>query len=204
MIAESGPARIIEVDREGRLLKEVPLKVDRPHPHTDTRLARKLENGNYLVCHEGDGVLREYAGDGRVVWEFPVPLFGKEPRDGHGLEAFGNKLFSAVRLGGGNTLVTLGNGHGVIEVTPDSEIAWQIHQDDLTGAGVRFAWVTTIEVLPNGNYVIGNCHAGPGIPLLVEIEPASKRLVWAYDGFERFGNSVSNSQLLDIRGGTRR
>ena len=55
MIAESGPARLIEIDRDGRLLKEVPLKVEHPHPHTDTRLARKLPSGNYLVCHEGDG-----------------------------------------------------------------------------------------------------------------------------------------------------
>lgn len=34
MIAESGPARIIEVDRSGALLAETLLKVDRPHPHT--------------------------------------------------------------------------------------------------------------------------------------------------------------------------
>ena len=54
MIAESGPARIIEIDRAGKLLHTVRLKVDHPGPHTDTRLARKLTNGNYLVCHEGD------------------------------------------------------------------------------------------------------------------------------------------------------
>ena len=59
MLAESGPARIIEIDRDGALLKEIKLKVDNPHPHTDTRLARKLENGHYLVCHEGDGFVRE-------------------------------------------------------------------------------------------------------------------------------------------------
>ena len=64
MIAESGPARIIEIDRDGKLLKEIKLKVNNPHPHTDTRLARKLENGHYLVCHEGDGFVREYDGEG--------------------------------------------------------------------------------------------------------------------------------------------
>ena len=52
MIAESGPGRIIEVDRTGRLLLAIKLTVDHPHPHTDTRLA-KLDNGHYLVCHEG-------------------------------------------------------------------------------------------------------------------------------------------------------
>ena len=104
MIAESGPARIIEIDRAGQLLHAVKLKVDHPHPHTDTRLARKLTNGHYLVCHEGDGAVREYDPAGNVVWEYPVPLFGKQPKPGHGPEAFGNKCFSAVRLPSGNTL----------------------------------------------------------------------------------------------------
>jgi len=56
--------------------------------------------------------------------------------------------------------------------------------------------VTTIEVLPNGNYVIGNCHAGKGQPLLVEIEPRSKRVVWTFDQFDLWGNSVSNTLIL--------
>jgi hypothetical protein len=56
--------------------------------------------------------------------------------------------------------------------------------------------------LPNGHYVIGNCHAGPGNPLIVEIDPATKTVVWKFDQFERFGNNVSNSQLLDAPDGT--
>lgn len=198
MIAESGPARIIEIDRDGKLLKEIKLKVNNPHPHTDTRLARKLENGHYLVCHEGDGIVREYDGEGAVVWEYEVPLFDKERADGHGPEAWGNKTFGAVRLKSGNTLLSTGNGHGVLEVTPAKEIAWQLSQNDLPG--ITFAWVTTLEVLPNGNYVIGNCHAGEGQPLLVEIEPKSKKVVWTFDRFADFGNNVSNSLLVEQRG----
>jgi outer membrane protein assembly factor BamB len=198
MIAESGPARIIEVDRDGVLLCETKLTVDRPHPHMDTRLVRVVGAKHYLVCHEGDGVVREYErGSGRVVWEYDVPMFGQESRGGHGLDAFGDKCFCALRLGNGNTLISTGNGHSVIEVTPGKEVVWRLAQDDLEG--IRFAWVTTIEVLPNGNYVIGNCHAGPSQPLLVEIEPASKRVVWTFDEFEAFGNSVPNSQLLDVQ-----
>ena len=195
MIAESGPGRIIEVDREGKLLHEVKLKIDRPHPHTDTRLVRKLVDGHYLVCHEGDGVVREYDPDGHVTWEFAVPLFGKEPRPGHGPEAFGNKCFAALRLGGGNTLIATGNGHSVLEVTPTKEIVWKLEQRDLPG--VTLAWVTTLEVLPDGHYVIGNCHAGPGQPLLIELDPRTKKVVWTFDQYELFGNSVSNSQTLD-------
>ncbi|MBL9090691.1 MAG: PQQ-binding-like beta-propeller repeat protein [Planctomycetaceae bacterium] len=195
MIAESGAARIIEIDRAGKLLHEVKLKVEHPHPHTDTRLVRKLASGNYLVCHEGDGAVREYSPAGDVVWEYRVPLFDRDPQGGHGPEAWGNKCFAAVRLPSGNTLLSTGNGHGALEVTPAGEIVWQLKQDDLPN--IRLAWVTTLEVLPSGNYVLGNCHAGPGQPVLVEIEPKTKRVVWQYPGFDQLGNAVSNSQLLD-------
>ena len=198
MIAESGPARIIEVDHDGKLLHQIKLKVDHPHPHTDTRLARKLDDGHYLVCHEGDGVVREYDHDGTVTWEFPVPLFGKKPKAGHGPEAFGNKCFGAVRLANGNTLITTGNGHGVIEVTPAKKIVWKIGQNDLDR--ISLAWVTTIEVLSNGHYVIGNCHAGPGQPLVVEFDPKTLHVIWQLDRFDDFGNSVSNSHVLDSEG----
>ncbi len=197
MIAESGPARIIEVDRQGALLSETKLKVDRPHPHTDTRLVRKIAADRYLVCHEGDGFVREYEqGTGAVVWEYDVPLFGRDRLGGHGPDSFGDKCFAALRLPSGNTLIATGNGHSVIEVTPNKEVVWRLEQDELPG--IRLAWVTTLEVLQNGNYVVGNCHAGPGQPLLVEVVPATKEVVWTFDRFDTFGNSVPNSQLLDV------
>ncbi|MFG0334241.1 MAG: PQQ-binding-like beta-propeller repeat protein, partial [Maioricimonas sp. JB049] len=197
MIVESGPARIIEVARDGSLVREVPLQVDNPHPHHDTRLARKLDSGNYLVCHESDGAVREYAPAGDIVWAYDVPLFGRAPQKGHGLEAFGNQCFAALRLDNGNTLITTGNGHSVIEVTPTKEIVWSLHQEDLPG--IRLAWVTTLQVLANGNIVIGNCHAGPENPQLIEIT-RNKEIVWTFRDFERFGNALTNSQILAVDG----
>lgn len=195
MIAESGAQRIIEIDREGKLLKEIKLQVDRPNAHTDTRLARKLASGNYLVCHEGDGVVREYDPAGKVVWEYAVPLFGREAKGGHGPDSFGNKCFAAVRLASGNTLIATGNGHSVIEVTPEKEIIWKVEQRDLPG--ITLAWVTTLEVLKNGNYLIGNCHAGKGQPLVIELDPKTKKVLWTFDQFDTFGNDVSNTKALD-------
>ncbi|MFA8018469.1 PQQ-binding-like beta-propeller repeat protein [Bremerella cremea] len=199
MIAESGAGRIIEITRDGKIVKKMPLKLNNPHPHSDTRLVRKLENGNYLVAHENDGVIREYDGEsGKVVWEYEVPMFDQEARNGHGPEAFGNKAFAAIRLKNGNTLIATGNGHSVIEVTPEKEVVWKIAQNDLPG--ITLAWVTTLEVLPNGHYVIGNCHAGPGNPLLVEVDPKTKKVVWQFDQYDVFGNSAPNSQLLSVEG----
>ncbi len=162
MIAESGPARIIEVDKAGKIRREVKLKVNNPNPHSDTRLVRKLANGHYLVAHESDGLVREYDAAGKIVWDYEVPLFGKERKGGHGPEAFGNSLFSAIRLANGNTLIGGGNGHCVLEVTPKKEIVWKLEQNDLPG--ITLAWVTRVERLPNGNTRFGNCHAGPDNP----------------------------------------
>lgn len=194
MIVESGPARIIEVDKDGKLVKEVKLKVDHPSTHSDTRLARKLENGHYLVCHEADGTLREYDADGKVVWEYAVPLFDRKPAGGHGPEAWGNSLFGAVRLPSGNTLIAAGNGHAVLEVTPAKEVIWHLKQHDLPN--ITLAWVTTLQVRPNGNIILGNCHAGERNPQIVEVT-REKQVVWQFKDWTTFGDAMSNSVVVD-------
>ena len=194
MIAESGPSRVIEVDREGKLLREMKLTVARSQPHRDTRLVRKLDSGNYLVCQEGDGVVREYEQSGKIVWDYPVPMFGQKPRGGHGPEGFGNACYAAIRLPNGNTLISTGNGHSVLEVTPAKEIVWSLKQEDVSG--VQLGWVTTLQVLPNGNIVVGNCHAGPANAQILEVD-RNKRLVWSFRDFARFGNATANSRVLE-------
>ncbi|MBL9166507.1 MAG: PQQ-binding-like beta-propeller repeat protein [Verrucomicrobiales bacterium] len=196
MIVESGPSRIIEVDKSGKIRHEVKLKVNHPNAHSDTRLARKLSNGNYLVAHESDGFVREYDKKGRIVWEFEVPLFGKARKGGHGPEAFGNSVFSATRLKNGNTLIGTGNGHSVLEVTPKKEIVWKVEQNDLPG--ITLAWVTRVERLANGNTLIGNCHAGPENPQFIEVTPA-KQVVWTFKDFKNFGNSMPVQMVLPSR-----
>jgi hypothetical protein len=194
MIVESGPARIIEVDKDGKIQHEIKLKVNHPSTHSDTRLVRKIANGNYLVAHESDGAVREYDGTGKIVWEFEVPLFGKERKGGHGPEAFGNSVFSAARLANGNTLIGGGNGHCVLEVTPQKEIVWKVEQNDLPS--ITLAWVTRVERLPNGNTRFGNCHAGPENPQFIEVT-TDKKVVWTFKDFKNFGNSMPVQAVLE-------
>jgi hypothetical protein len=196
MIAESGPARIIEVDREGKVRHQIKLKVNHPDPHSDTRLVRKTRGGTYLVAHESDGCVREYDTAGRILWEYDVPLFGKERKGGHGPESFGNSVFSAIRLPNGNTLIGAGNGHSVLEVSPAKEIVWSVSQNELPG--ITLAWVTRVERLPNGNTLIGNCHAGPENPQFIEVTSA-KQVVWTFKDFKNFGNSMPVQAALEAR-----
>ena len=197
MVAESGPGNIVEIGADLMLAHSMALKVTKPDAHRDTRLVRKLASGNYLVCHEGDAVVREYSPAGKTVWQYAVPLFDRQPAGGHGVEAFGNQCFSAVRLPNGSTLIGTGNGHSVLEVTPAGQIIWSLHQNDLPG--IQLAWVTSLQVLPSGNILINNCHAGPNNPQLIEVD-REKRVVWTFKDFDRFGDSLTNSQILTVDG----
>lgn len=197
MVAESGPGNVIEVDKDLKVVHSIKLKVRHPDAHRDTRLVRKLDTGNTLVCHEGDGLVREYDPSGKTVWEYAVPLFDRKPAGGHGVEAFGNQAFSAIRLPNGNTLIGTGNGHSVLEVTPAEQIIWSLHQNELPG--IQLAWVTSLQVLPSGNILINNCHAGPNNPQLIEVN-RDKKVVWSFKDFDRFGDSLTNSQMLAVDG----
>jgi hypothetical protein len=196
MVAESGNRRIVEVDKNGKIVKEIALKVDHPDPHRDTRMVRKLDTGNYLVCHEGDGCVREYDPQGKVVWEYKLDLGGRAAAPGHGPEGHGTSVYGAIRLANGNTLIAGGNNNRVLEVNKDGKIVWSIDQKELKG--ITLAWVTTLHVLPNGNVIIGNCHAGSDNPQLFEVT-REKNVVWKFNDFKHFGNSLAAAQVLDIK-----
>jgi hypothetical protein len=197
MVAESGNGRIIEVDKDDKIVKEIALTIEHPNAHRDTRMARKLANGHYLVCHEGDGKVREYDAAGKVVWTYALDLGGRPRSDGHGPEGHGQEVFGAIRLANGNTLIGAGNGNRVIEVTPEGKTVWTVDQKDLPG--ITLAWVTMLQVLPNGNVIIGNCHAGKDNPQLIEVT-REKKVVWTFKDFKTFGNGLAASQVIGIEG----
>lgn len=194
MVAESGNSRIVEVNPKGEIVKTVPLTVKKSDAHRDTRMVRKLANGNYLVCHEAEGCVREYDDSGKVVWEYALDLAGRPRSNGHGPEGHGVEVFGAIRLANGNTLIAGGNNNRVIEVNPKKEIVWQVDQKDLPG--ITLAWVTTLHALPNGNIVIGNCHAGEANPQLIEVT-REKKVVWTFKDFKTFGNNLASAVILD-------
>lgn len=200
MVAESGNRRIVEVDKDGKIVKDVALTVKKPDPHRDTRMVRKLDTGNYLVCHEGDGCVREYDGTGKVVWEYALDLGGRPASNGHGPEGHGTSVYGALRLQNGNTVISGGNNNRVLEVDPKGKIVWSIDQKELPG--ITLAWVTTLHALPNGNLIVGNCHAGPDNPQLFEVT-REKKVVWKFTDFKTFGNSLATAHVLDAKGATR-
>ncbi|MEQ8763096.1 MAG: PQQ-binding-like beta-propeller repeat protein [Planctomycetota bacterium] len=178
MIAESGPARIIEVDAKGELLHTIPLTVEHPDAHRDTRLVRRTKTGHYLVCHEGDGKVREYDRDGQVVWQYDI----------------GTPVYGAIELKSGNRLIASGGGSSILEVSPEGKVVWKL-EGEVPGARIALKWTTTLRERDNGNLIIGNCHAGEDNPQIFEITK-DKEVVWRMHDFEHFGNGVAATEVL--------
>ena len=64
--------------------------------------------------------------------------------------------------------------------------------------GITLAWVTMLEVLPNGNVIIGNCHATEANPQLIEVTP-DKKVVWVLQDWTKVGDGTA-LQVLDDPG----
>lgn len=197
LIAESGNSRLIEVDKNDKIVKEIPLTVTTPNAHRDTRMVRKLDNGDYLVCQEGEGKVREYDGKGKIVWEYALDLAGRPRSPGHGVEGHGVEVFGAIRLPNGNTMIAGGNNNRVFEVNREGKIVWSVDQKELPD--ITFAWMTTLQLLPNGNLIIGNTHAGPENPQLIEVT-RDKKVVWTFKDWNNFGNNLVAAQVIGLKG----
>lgn len=183
LISEAGPhPRLLEVDATGRIQVEIPLQCSAKDPHFQSRMARKLANGHYLVPQ--DRLVRELDPAGKVVWEYQAPASKLE-----------NRTFCALRNAAGHPLVSLTVGNQVVEVDAAGKVVWELKDGDLPGVPVNRA--TALAWLPNGNIVLSNYAARAPHPKLVEITH-DKKVVWTYVDASKQG--VHEFQLLDADG----
>ena len=187
LITELGSnPRLLEVDRTGNIVHEIDLQPETENAHMQTRMARKLANGNYLVPHLLAFKVKEYTPTGKVVDEIATDatdLGGREAK---------NWPFTAIRFDSGNTLICLTNGNKVIEVDREGNVVWKVSNDDLPGNPIDDACGG--QRLPNGNTVITAYHAKRGIKLF-EVTPEHE-IVWSYSG----PNRVHHFQILTTNG----
>jgi hypothetical protein len=180
MLTEAGEKpRLLEVDRRGAIIVEVPLSCQTTNHHMESRMARKLANGNYLVPQLLDKVVREYTPRGQIVWEFHTPDWP----------------FTAIRLPNGNTLIDCTYGHEVIEVDPSGTITWHLDNNDLSKALLKDACGG--QRLPSGNTVIASYGIGVDQTKLLEVTP-DKKVVWTYTDSGK--NGIHHFQILDTNG----
>ena len=172
MIVERGiRPRILEVAQDGTITVEVPLQPDTDDIHMQTRMARKLPNGNYLVPHLFAFQVKEYTRAGEVVRSIPTdrPEFGG--REIH------NWPFTAILLPDGNIHVNLTHGNRVAEFAPDNSVAWTLDNDDVGG---RLSDPCGGQRLADGNAVICSyAQQDPEKPRIFEVT-REKKVVWEF------------------------
>ncbi len=174
LITELGPKpRLLEVDPQVKVVVEFPLQPETDNAHMQTRMARKLPSGNYLVPHLLAFKVKEYEPTGKVVREFPTDL---EELGGRKAE---NWPFTAIRLADGRTLVNLTHGNKTVELDADGKVVWKVGNDDFPNEK-PFVDPCGGQRLPNGNTVIASYGATKGIKVF-EVTP-EKKLVWSYSG----------------------
>jgi outer membrane protein assembly factor BamB len=180
LLTEAGPKpRILELDSTGKVVKEVPLTTQLGNTHLQQRMTRKLPNGNYLVPHALEMMVKEYTPAGKVVWSAKTP----------------NWPFTAIRLANGNTVVGCTVGNVVVELDAKGEIVWQVSNDDLPGKPLSDC--CGVQRLPNGNTVITSYRTKPGEVRLTEVT-REKKVVWTYTDDRPAG--IHHFQILDTNG----
>ena len=186
MVAEYTGHRLIELDAEGEVVREIPNL-------RNVWDAERLPNGNFLVTlftlggGFPGGEVREIDEDGKTVWsntDVRQPFSAQRLPNGNTLisgygsvvevrengdvawkyDQRGVRLADAERLIDGNTLIADYRGKRVIEVDPDGAFVWE-----LEGVGM----VMDADRLPSGNTLI--CIRDQGI--VREVDPEGRTVL---------------------------
>jgi hypothetical protein len=185
MIVEAGPSRIIEVDRAGKIAKEIKLTVPPPpiKVHNQFRGTRKTKDGHYLVSRKGENRVEELDGDGKSLRSISTP----------------GDVHEVVLLPDQHLLITCGDGHKVIELDADEQVVWSLDENEIPGHPLRL--MPGFQRLPNGNTVFCNYlgHGHLGEQSQVFELTRDKKVVWSYGENTPF-KSINQIQLLDVKG----
>ncbi len=188
LITELGPRpRLLEVDAQGGIVLDVPLQPETDNAHMQTRMARQLKNGNYLVPHLLAFAVKEYSPDGKIVRVLKTDLDELGGRKGE------NWPFTAIRLDNGNTLVSLTHGNKVVELDPRGAVVWKVLNENVGG---QFKDPCGSQRLANGNTVVGSHAANKGVSM-IEVTPELK-IVWTSD--HPLAAGVHHFQILTTNG----
>lgn len=179
--------QLLEISPAGEIVRAFALQPETANAHMQTRMARQLDNGNFLVPHLLAFAVKEYAPDGRVLGTIKTDL------DELGGRKAENWPFTAIRLENDHTLVALTHGNKVVEFDPAGAVAWKITNDDVGGL---FKDTCGAQRLANGNTVIGSHAANKGISM-VEVT-RDKKIVWTSD--HPFAAGVHHFQILTTDG----
>ena len=145
--------------------------------HEVMRMARRQPDGSFLVVHPGDRCIRQYAESGELLREIPTYP----------------DTFAAHGLPNGHIVYTAQTA--IVEVDAAGRVVWEATAADLAAIAPR--WLTGLEVLPDGSYVVcnwlGHGCEGQGAPLFAINR--QKEILWKLYAPE-FTRNLANMKVL--------
>lgn len=180
LVVECGPGRLLEVDRDSRIAKEIKVPLTTTKTHEQMRGCRKTADGRYLVSAKGDRCVLELSAEGSLLRSLPVS------GDVHDVRELAN----------GNWLVALGEGAGAQEYDRAGTMVWGIGRNEVTDNPLYLA--SSVERLANGNTVVMNWlgHGHLGATAQVFEVDAQKRPVRGFTDHRNFA-SINHVQVLE-------
>ena len=186
LAVENGPCRLIELDRTGKIVKEIKLA---PPPanvkvHDQFRGVRQAKNGHYFIARKAQHLVEELDATGKSLRLTPVP----------------GDVHNVLPLANGHLLISLGDGHKIQELDANMKMVWELNENDIPGNPLRLT--TGFQILPSGNTVfcnyLGHGHIGEQ-PHVFELTPDHKVVVWSFADHANF-KTINQIQLMDIPG----
>ncbi len=183
LVVECGPKRLVEVDRDGKITKEVRVPINSNSTHNQMRGCRKTNDGRYLISAKADRKIIELSHDGVLLRDLNTPGDPHEVRE----------------LPNGNWLIACGEGEAMLEVDVRGNIVWSLRPDDVPGNPLRL--ISGFQRLPNGHTVVVN-WLGHGYLATTgqffELDE-HKRIIRQFTDHSQF-ISINKVQLLDVPG----
>ena len=177
-LTASTPKAAVEVARDGTIAREMAAPT--------TSHAEILPNGNLLTADVTSDQVTEYDPSGRVVWvwrasdhikAFDATTYANWDKSlainnvyaDRGTQTYWTHVNSVQRLANGDTLMSLRNLDLVIAVDREGRVTRSF-------GPLMFKHQHCAFELPNGNYLVTD----NGNSRVIEIEPATFRVVWSY------------------------
>ncbi len=183
MVVECGTRRLVEVDREGKIAREIGVPVKTKNAHDQMRGCRRTMDGRYIVSAKGDRAILEISAEGKLVREI------KTPGDPHEVRELGN----------GHLLIACGEGEALLEVDREGKTVWKLGTQEVPNNPLRL--ISGFQRLPDGHTVVIN-WLGHGYlastAQFFELDE-QKRIVRQFSDHSRF-TSINKVQVLDVLG----
>jgi hypothetical protein len=158
LIADNGRMKVIEIDKDKKVVWEFDVPNDNKRKTPTMRQVRRLDNGNTLICASTEDKVLEVSPEKKVVWSHALPF-----------------PYLATRLANGNTLISSGDGYGsprgffVVEVSKEGKELWK-YGGDGAPEEQKLKWPSGHVRLANGNTLIAEARGA----VIREVSPDKK------------------------------